>query len=158
MRAATCFVVAWTYGDVLYQRCCRALLLSALAVRGHCSRSIEPTSVQTHLRPSSLWFPEAARRHAPAGRRRTAMAVLRQAQSREGARARRAANNNYHRLIKTLVGKLEKLHKVYDTKVYLIAERNGRVRECVSTDHTGRPWLRPDQKALVSCPPTASND
>lgn len=77
------------------------------------------------------------------------MAILRQPSSREGAIARRAANNNYHRLIKTLVGKLEKLHRLYDTKVYFIAERNGKVRECVSTDRTGRPWLRPDQKSLV---------
>lgn len=66
------------------------------------------------------------------------------------AKARRAANNNYKRLIKTLVGKLEKLHRVYDTRVYLIAERDGRFRECVSVDRTGRPWLRPDQETLVS--------
>lgn len=86
------------------------------------------------------------------------MAALRQTQSRERAKARQLANNIYQRLIKTLVRKLEKLHKVYDTKVYLIAERNGKVRECVSVDRNGRPWLRPDQKALVSRPGAASGD
>jgi hypothetical protein len=80
--------------------------------------------------------------------------MMQQRKSRECAKARRAANNNYQRLIKTLVGKLEKLHSVYNTRVYLIAERNGRVRECVSVDRTGRPWLRPDQQALVSFPTT----
>lgn len=142
-----------------HQRCCRALLLSALAFRCHCSRPIDQIDFLPHLRQSSVWFSEAPHHHVPAGaQQRTAMAVLRQAQSRERARTRRAANNNYQRLIKTLIGKLEKLHRVYDTKVYLIAERNGRIRECVSTDRAGRPWLRPDQKALVSRPPTTSND
>ncbi|KAF2818058.1 hypothetical protein CC86DRAFT_183005 [Ophiobolus disseminans] len=78
------------------------------------------------------------------------MAIIRKTQSLECARARRAANNNYQRLMKTLVRKLEKLYSVYDTKVYLIVERNGRMRECVSVDCTGKPWLRPDQQTLVS--------
>jgi hypothetical protein len=141
-----------------YRRCCRASLLCAFK-----STSLSlldgPDLLSAYPRQSFVRFVEAPHLHVPASaEQRTAMAVLRQKQSRESARARRAANNNYQRLIKTLVEKLEKLHRVYDTKVYLIAERNGRVRECVSTDRTGRPWLRPDQKALVSRLPAVSND
>jgi hypothetical protein len=73
-----------------------------------------------------------------------------QAQKLARARARRAANNNYQRLMKTLYSKLEKLSEVYDADIYFVARRNGRIVECVSADAADRkPWSPPDRAALV---------
>ncbi|KAK7177657.1 hypothetical protein PSPO01_16296 [Paraphaeosphaeria sporulosa] len=49
-----------------------------------------------------------------------------QQQSRISAWSRRAANNNYQKLSKTLCEKLAKLCLDYDTQVYFLAYRNGR--------------------------------
>jgi hypothetical protein len=78
------------------------------------------------------------------------MSSLQDAHKLARAKARRAANNNYNKLLKTLYTKLEKLHTVYDTKIYLIAQRNGRTNEFASADATGQPWSPPGRKALVS--------
>lgn len=67
------------------------------------------------------------------------------------AKARRAANNNYRRLMKTLESKLWKLIHVYKAEIHLVARHNGRIVECASADATGRrPWSPPDRAALVS--------
>jgi hypothetical protein len=68
------------------------------------------------------------------------------------AKARRAANNNYQKLSKTLYEKLTKLCREYDTDIYFLAHRNGRFNGFVSIDNTGQPWLPPDQDTLVSSP------
>jgi hypothetical protein len=68
------------------------------------------------------------------------------------AKARRAANNNYQKLSKTLYEKLTKLCREYDTDIYFLAHRNGRFNGFVSIDKTGQPWLPPDQDTLVSSP------
>lgn len=72
------------------------------------------------------------------------------------AKSRRAANNNYRKLSKTLYEKLAKLCLEYDTHVYFLAYRNGRFNGFVSTDETGQPWSPPGQEALVSPPPSTS--
>ncbi|KAF2685710.1 hypothetical protein K458DRAFT_336376 [Lentithecium fluviatile CBS 122367] len=64
------------------------------------------------------------------------------------AKSRRAANNNYQKLSKTLYEKLAKLCLDYDTQVYFLAYRNGRFNGFVSTDATGQPWSPPDQDTL----------
>ena len=74
-----------------------------------------------------------------------------QAQKLARAKARRAENNNYQRLIKTLYSKFRKLNEVYSADIYFVAQRNGRIIECKSADATGRkPWSHPDRDALVS--------
>jgi hypothetical protein len=79
------------------------------------------------------------------------MASHQQAQKLARAKARRAANNNYLRLIKSLYSKLRKFNEVYNADVYFVARRNGRIVECASADATGRrPWSPPDRAALVS--------
>lgn len=76
-------------------------------------------------------------------------------QSEDRAKARRAENNNYQRVLKTLLAKLARLDKVYNTKVYLLVERNGRICQCASATPAGQAWLPPDQQTLVS-PESAS--
>lgn len=66
------------------------------------------------------------------------------------ARLRRAANNNYSKLTKTLQTKLDKLASRYDAEVYCLVRRHGRIVEFVSRDDEGKPWSPPDQNALVS--------
>jgi hypothetical protein len=78
------------------------------------------------------------------------MSSLQDAHKMARAKARRAANNNYNKLLKTLHKKLAKLQQEYDTRLYLIAQRNGRTNEFASADATGQPWSPPDRKALVS--------
>jgi hypothetical protein len=78
------------------------------------------------------------------------MPSLQDAHKLARAKARRAANNNYNKLLKTLHKKLAKLEQKYGTRVYLIAQRNGRTNEFASADATGQPWSPPDRKALVS--------
>lgn len=68
-------------------------------------------------------------------------------------KARRAANNNYLKLSKTLYEKLSKLCREYDTDIYFLAHRNGRFNGFMSKDKTGQPWLPPDQNTLVGCLP-----
>jgi hypothetical protein len=65
---------------------------------------------------------------------------------------RRAADNNYSRLSKTLCKKLLKLCRDYDADIYFLAFRNGRYRGFVTTDENGQPWSPPDQKSLVRIP------
>lgn len=65
------------------------------------------------------------------------------------AKARRAANNNYLKLCKTLHEKLAKLCFEYDTQIYLLAYRNGRFKGFVSTDEKGQPWSPPNEETLV---------
>ncbi|KAK7177428.1 hypothetical protein PSPO01_16527 [Paraphaeosphaeria sporulosa] len=65
-------------------------------------------------------------------------------------KARRAANNNYQKLSKTLYEKLTKLSLEYDTHIYFLAYRNGRFNGFVSTEETGQPWSPPDRDTLVS--------
>jgi hypothetical protein len=65
-------------------------------------------------------------------------------------KARRAANNNYLKLSKTLCKKLSKLCRKYDADIYFLAYRNGRYRGFVSTNEQGQPWSPPSQDALVS--------
>jgi hypothetical protein len=69
------------------------------------------------------------------------------------AKSRRAANNNYQKLSKTLYEKLAKLCLEYDTHVYFLAYRNGRMNGFVSTDETGQSWSPPSQETLVSPSP-----
>ncbi|PZD24190.1 hypothetical protein A1F96_09569 [Pyrenophora tritici-repentis] len=77
------------------------------------------------------------------------MTSQQQVQKLARAKARRAANNNYQRLIKTLYSKLEKLSEVYNADIYFVARRNGRIVECASADVTGRrPWSPPNRAAL----------
>jgi hypothetical protein len=64
-------------------------------------------------------------------------------------RSRRAANNNYRKLLKTLDEKLAKLSLEYDAQIYFIAYRNGRFNGFVSTDETGQSWSPPTQASLV---------
>jgi hypothetical protein len=79
------------------------------------------------------------------------MASQQQVQKLARAKARRTANNNYQRMIKTLYSKLRKLGEVYNADIYFVARRNGRIVECASEDATGRrPWSPPDRAALVS--------
>jgi hypothetical protein len=79
------------------------------------------------------------------------MASQQQVQKLARAKARRAANNNYRRQIKTLYSKLKKLNEVYNADIYFVARRNGRIVECASADTVGRrPWSPPDRAALVS--------
>ncbi|KAK7177987.1 hypothetical protein PSPO01_15963 [Paraphaeosphaeria sporulosa] len=73
-----------------------------------------------------------------------------QQQSRIPVSSRRAANNNYQKLSKTLSKKLAKLCLDYDTQVYFLAYRNDRFTGFISTDTAGQPWTPPDQEALVS--------
>ncbi|KAF1964041.1 hypothetical protein BU23DRAFT_634622 [Bimuria novae-zelandiae CBS 107.79] len=81
-----------------------------------------------------------------------------QQQSRISAsRSRRAANNNYLKLSKTLYEKLAKLCVDYDTEVYFLAYRNGRFNGFVSTDKAGQPWMPPDQEALILSRPDNEN-
>jgi hypothetical protein len=77
------------------------------------------------------------------------MSAQQQARQLARAKAKRAANNNYQRLLKTLYTKLEKLQRVYSAEIYFIAIRNGRTSECASADATGRPWSPPTRTALV---------
>jgi hypothetical protein len=63
---------------------------------------------------------------------------------------RRAANNNYSRLCKTLRRKLEKLCSVYDADIYFMAYRNGRYNGFMTTDDRGQSWSPPDKESLVS--------
>jgi hypothetical protein len=65
---------------------------------------------------------------------------------------RRAADNNYSRLSKTLCKKLLKLFRDYDADIYFLAYRNGRYRGFVTTDENGQPWSPPDQNSLVRIP------
>jgi hypothetical protein len=65
-------------------------------------------------------------------------------------KSRRAANNNYLKLIKTLHEKLAKLCVQYDTRIYFIAYRNGRFNGFASTDNEGQFWSPPGREALVS--------
>ncbi|KAI1533266.1 hypothetical protein PtrSN002B_010398, partial [Pyrenophora tritici-repentis] len=77
------------------------------------------------------------------------MTSQQQVQKLARAKARRAANNNYQRLIKTLYSKLEKLSEVYNADIYFVARRNDRIVECASADATGRrPWSPPNRAAL----------
>ncbi|PVH90285.1 hypothetical protein DM02DRAFT_621097 [Periconia macrospinosa] len=64
-------------------------------------------------------------------------------------RSRRAANNNFQKLTKTLHQKLTKLCLEYDTQVYFLAYRNGRFSGFVSANEAGQPWLPPGQETLV---------
>ncbi|KAK7180567.1 hypothetical protein PSPO01_13446 [Paraphaeosphaeria sporulosa] len=77
-----------------------------------------------------------------------------QQQPRISASSRRAANNNYQKLSKTLCEKLAKLCLDYDTQVYFLAYRNGRFTGFVSTDTAGQPWMPPDQETLAKFYPT----
>ncbi|KAF1971140.1 hypothetical protein BU23DRAFT_556165, partial [Bimuria novae-zelandiae CBS 107.79] len=70
------------------------------------------------------------------------------------SRTRRAVNNNYQKLSKTLCEKLAKLCLDYDTHVYFLAYRNGRFNGFVSTDEAGQPWMPPGQEALGKFYPT----
>jgi hypothetical protein len=63
---------------------------------------------------------------------------------------RRAANNNYSKLCKTLRRKLEKLCSVYDAEIYFVAYRNGRYNGFMTTDDRGQSWSPPDNESLVS--------
>jgi hypothetical protein len=74
------------------------------------------------------------------------------------AKARRAANNRYQKLSKTLSKKLAKMSQQYDTKVYYIAYRNGRFHGFASADETGRLWSPPSQSCLVRSPYLIDND
>lgn len=65
------------------------------------------------------------------------------------ARSRRAANNNYQKLTKTLYQKLTKLCLEYNAQVYFLAYRNGRFSGFMSADEAGQPWLPPSQEILV---------
>lgn len=78
------------------------------------------------------------------------MSSQQQSQLLGRAKARRAANNNYQKLSKTLYEKLTKLCQEYDTDIYFLAHRNGRFNGFVSRDGTGQPWLPPGQDTLVS--------
>jgi hypothetical protein len=79
------------------------------------------------------------------------MASQQQVQKLARVKARRAANNNYQRMIRTLYSKLRKLGEVYNADIDFVARRNGRIVECASADTTGRrPWSPPDRAALVS--------
>jgi hypothetical protein len=80
------------------------------------------------------------------------MASQQQSKVLSHSKARRAANNNYLKLSKTLYEKLAKLCLEYDTKIYFLAYRNGRFNGFVSTDEVGQPWSPPSQEALVSSP------
>jgi hypothetical protein len=66
-----------------------------------------------------------------------------------GAKARRAANNNYQKLSKTLCKKLAKLCREYDVDIYFLAHRNGRFLGFTSADDASQPWLPPSAEALV---------
>ena len=68
------------------------------------------------------------------------------------AKARRAANNNYQKLSKTLYEKLTKMCRKHDTDIYFLAYRNGRFNGFVSKNKTGQPWLPPDQDTLSISP------
>jgi len=65
------------------------------------------------------------------------------------AKARRAANNNYQKLSKTLCEKLAKLCREYDADIYFLAHRNGRFLGFASADDAGQPWSPPSAEALV---------
>ncbi|PSN59047.1 hypothetical protein BS50DRAFT_626911 [Corynespora cassiicola Philippines] len=65
-------------------------------------------------------------------------------------KAKRAANNNYQKLSKTLYEKLAKLNKEYGAEIYFIAYRNGRFHGFVSTNGAGQRWSPPGQDILVS--------
>ena len=67
------------------------------------------------------------------------MTSQQQSQPLARAKARRAANNNYQKLSKTLYEKLAKLCQEYDTDVYFLAHRNGRFNGFVSKNKTGQP-------------------
>jgi hypothetical protein len=69
------------------------------------------------------------------------------------AKERRAANNNYGKLLETLNQKLTKLCLEYNTDIYFIAYRNGRFQGFTSIDEAGQPWLPPSPEALVSPSP-----
>ncbi|KAF9728485.1 hypothetical protein PMIN06_012684 [Paraphaeosphaeria minitans] len=76
------------------------------------------------------------------------MASPQQSQVLSHSKARRAANNNYLRLSKTLYKKLAKLCQEYDTHVYFLAYRNGRFNGFVLIDKTGQRWSPPGQETL----------
>jgi hypothetical protein len=86
------------------------------------------------------------------------MSSQRQAQRLACAKARRAANNRYQKLSKTLSKKLAKMSQHYDTKVYYIAYRNGRFHGFASADETGRLWSPPSQSSLLRSPYLVDND
>ena len=73
-----------------------------------------------------------------------------QSQVQARSKARRAANNNYQKLSKTLYEKLTKLCLEYDTQIYLLAYRNGQFNGFVSMDKDGQPWSPPGRETLVS--------
>jgi hypothetical protein len=78
------------------------------------------------------------------------MSSQQQSQLLARAKARRAANNNYQKLSKTLYEKLTKLCQEYNTDIYFLAHRNGRFNGFISADKTGQPWSPPGQDTLVS--------
>lgn len=55
------------------------------------------------------------------------------------SKARRAANNNYQKLSKTLYEKLAQFYLEYNANIYFLAHRNGRLHGFTSTDETGQP-------------------
>jgi hypothetical protein len=78
------------------------------------------------------------------------MSSQQQSQLLARAKQRRAANNNYQKLSKTLYEKLTKLSQEYDADIYFLAHRNGRFNGFISADKTGQRWSPPGQDALVS--------
>jgi hypothetical protein len=86
------------------------------------------------------------------------MSSQRQAQRLACAKARRAANNRYQKLSKTLSKKLAKMSQHCEAKVYYIAYRNGRFHGFASADETGRLWSPPSQSCLVCSPYLIDND
>jgi hypothetical protein len=79
----------------------------------------------------------------------TIMSLLSQPSLLARQKERRAANNNYSRLSKTLCKKFLKLCCDYDAEIYFVAFRNGRYHGFVTTDEKGQPWSPPDYDALV---------
>lgn len=65
------------------------------------------------------------------------------------SKARRAANNNFSKQMKTLDNKLTKLWRDYGTEIYFLAYRNGRFYLFSSKDESSWP---PEPKSLVSPP------
>jgi hypothetical protein len=62
-------------------------------------------------------------------------------------KARRAANNNFYKQMKTLDKKFAKLQHDYDTDIYFLAYRNGRFHIFTSVDQPSWP---PGPDTLVS--------
>jgi hypothetical protein len=86
------------------------------------------------------------------------MSSQRQEQRLACAKARRAANNRYQKLSKTLSKKLAKMSQHCEAKVYYIAYRNGRFHGFASADEAGRLWSPPSQSSLVRSPYLIDND